>query len=157
LVHNCSEADNDNITMTRTRQVVLGDIASRIAGVRRPHAIRVAIDGVDAAGKTTLADELAPQVNALRRPVLPASRDGYHNPQAVRRCRGALSPEGYFNDSFNYPALVEALLQPLGPGLFRRSVFDFRTDQSSPKRSGHRSTRFSCSTAYSCSGPNCAI
>lgn len=35
---------------------------------------------------------------------------------AVRRRRGALAPEGYFYDSFNYPALVEVLLQPLGPG-----------------------------------------
>jgi len=42
-----------------------------------------------------------------------------------------MSPDGYFHDSFNYEALVEALLQPLGPGgsgRFRRSVFDFRTD-----------------------------
>ncbi len=118
--------------MTRTRQNILADIASRIAGVRRPHPIRVAIDGVDAAGKTTLADELAPVVTALGRSVIRASIDGFHNPQATRRRRGSRSPEGYFHDSFNYPALVEALLQPLGPGgsgLFRRSVFDFRTDQ----------------------------
>jgi uridine kinase len=43
-----------------------------------------------------------------------------------------VSPEGYFNDSFNHDALIELLLQPLGPGgtlAFRRAAFDFRVDQ----------------------------
>jgi uridine kinase len=118
--------------MTRARHTLLADIATRIAAVRPGHPVRVAVDGVDAAGKTTLADEVAPFINALGRPVIRASIDGFHNPQATRRRRGSLSPEGYFHDSFNYTALVEALLQPLGPGgsrLFRRAVFDFRTDE----------------------------
>ncbi len=113
------------------RHVLVEDLASRIAAIVRPHPVRVAIDGVDAAGKTTLADELAPVLAGLRRPVIRASIDGFHHPAAIRRRRGPLSPEGYFLDSFNYPALVEALLQPLGPGgtlQFRRAVFDFRTD-----------------------------
>ena len=118
--------------MMPARQEVLAYIASRIAEVRRAHTIRVAIDGVDAAGKTTLANELAPLIDALGHPVIRASIDGFHNPQATRHRRGSLSPEGYFYDSFNYAALIEALLQPLGPGgsgLFRRAVFDFRTDE----------------------------
>ena len=118
--------------MMPARQEVLAYIASRIAEVRRAHTIRVAIDGVDAAGKTTLANELAPLIDALGHPVIRASIDGFHNPQATRHRRGSLSPEGYFYDSFNYAALIEALLQPLGPGgsgLFRRAFFDFRTDE----------------------------
>ena len=46
--------------------------------------------------------------------------------------RGSESPEGYYHDSFDYPALRTALLDPLGPGgsrRFRRRVFDFRTDE----------------------------
>jgi uridine kinase len=113
------------------RQELIHQIASQIAAIARPHPVRVAIDGVDAAGKTTFGDELAPVLATRGRPVIRASIDGFHNPGAFRRRRGALSPEGYFHDSFNYPALVEALLQPLGPGgslAFRRAVFDFRTD-----------------------------
>lgn len=113
------------------RREVINNIASRTAAIARPHPVRVAIDGVDASGKTTFADELAPVLTALGRPVIRASIDGFHNPAALRRRRGALSPEGYFHDSFNYPALVELLLQPLGPRgslAFRRAVFDFRTD-----------------------------
>jgi uridine kinase len=111
---------------------MLAEIASRIAGVRLRHPVRVAVDGVDAAGKTTLADEVAPFISALGRPVIRVSIDGFHNPKTVRRRRGSLSPEGYFHDSFNYSTLVEALLQPLGPGgtrAFRRAVFDFRIDK----------------------------
>jgi uridine kinase len=113
------------------RREVIDNIASRIAAIARPHPVRVAIDGVDASGKTTFADELAPVLTALGRPVIRASIDGFHNPAAVRRRRGALSPEGYYHDSFNYPALIAALLDPLGRGgslVFRRAVFDFRTD-----------------------------
>jgi uridine kinase len=122
----------DKSEMTRARQRVLADIGSRIADLHRPHPIRVAVDGVDAAGKTTLADELAPIITRLGRPVIRASIDGFHNPLAIRRRRGSLSPEGYFHDSFNYSALVGALLEPLGPGgsgSFRRAVFDFRKDE----------------------------
>jgi uridine kinase len=114
------------------RHELLQDLASTIARVALPHPVRVAIDGVDAAGKTTLADELAPAIKNLGRPVIRASIDGFHNPAATRRRRGATSPDGYFHDSFNYPVLIEALLQPLGPGgarLFRRAVFDFRSDR----------------------------
>jgi uridine kinase len=117
--------------MTERKEIV-GNIATRFAGVHLRHPVRVAIDGVDAAGKTILADELAGAIERLGRPVIRASIDGFHNPRAIRRRRGSLSPEGYFEDSFNYPALKEALLQPLGPGgcrSFRRAVFDFRTDE----------------------------
>lgn len=114
-----------------TREEILRGLASRIAAIRPPHPVRVAIDGIDAAGKTTLADELAPAIERHGRPVIRASIDGFHNPRDARYRRGSLSPEGYFHDSFNYPALIEALLQPLGPGgslEFRRRAFDFRTD-----------------------------
>ena len=114
------------------RHDLLKSLAERIAQTVRPHPIRVAVDGVDAAGKTTLADELAPIVRDLGRPVIRASIDGFHNPAAVRRRRGSLSPEGYFHDSFDRAALIDALLRPLGPGgslEFRRAMFDFRTDQ----------------------------
>ncbi len=52
----------------------------------------VAIDGPDAAGKTTLADTLAQQV---ARPALRVSIDDWHNPREVRLRRGDESPVGY--------------------------------------------------------------
>src|ERR671937_1286035 len=73
---------------------VIGDLANRIEPVRRPNPVRVAIDGVDAAGKTTLADELAPVLRRRGREVVRASIDGFHRPRAERYRRGELSPEG---------------------------------------------------------------
>jgi uridine kinase len=114
------------------RDAVLRDLAGQIAAITLSHPTRVAIDGVDAAGKTTLADELAPRIEAFGRPVIRASIDGFHNPASVRRRRGPLSPEGYYHDSFDHRSLVTVLLEPLGPGgtrVYRRAVFDFRIDR----------------------------
>lgn len=116
-----------------TRPELLETLAARIIRLERGHPVRVAIDGVDAAGKTTLADELAWALAGPGRQIIRASIDGFHNPAAVRRQRGPMSPEGYFYDSFNLAALRDALLTPLGPDgslLFRRAIFDFRTDQT---------------------------
>ena len=117
--------------MTPERERSLQALAGLILAVDRPHPVRVAIDGPDAAGKTILADELVPLVEASGRPVVRASIDGFHRPRPERYARGPESPEGYFHDLFDYPTLRAALLEPLGPGgsrEFRRRVFDFRID-----------------------------
>jgi uridine kinase len=115
--------------MIRTH--LLEQLAERIVSLDFPHPVRVAIDGIDAAGKTTLANELAPLIEARGRRVIRASIDGFHRPRAERYRRGADSPEGYYYDSFDYPALRAALLNPLGPGgdrRYRTAVFDVRAD-----------------------------
>jgi uridine kinase len=118
-----------------TRPGIIRRLAERILTLPDAHPLRVAIDGVDASGKTTLADELADELaSALAghaRPALRASIDGFHCPRASRYARGPDSPEGYYLDSYDYAVLRDALLLPLGPGgsrRFRRAVFDFRTD-----------------------------
>ena len=113
------------------RPQVLDELACRIIQIEKPHPLRVAIDGPDAAGKTTLAQELSSLLQARGRPVIRASIDGFHNPARIRYRRGATSPEGYYHDSFNYQALTKSLLSPLGPGGSRQyhsAVFDYRTD-----------------------------
>lgn len=97
----------------------------------RTSPVRVAIDGPDAAGKTTLADRLGVALAAAGRSVIRASIDGFHRPRAERYLRGELSPEGCFADSFDLEALRAELLVPLGPGgsrRYRASVFDHRAD-----------------------------
>ena len=113
------------------RGELLDELVSRIASVRRDHPVRVAIDGVDASGKTILADELVAPLQGTGRSVIRGSIDGFHNPAVTRKRRGVMSPEGYFRDSFDYASLVRALLGPLGPGgtrRYRRAIFDFRSD-----------------------------
>jgi uridine kinase len=102
------------------------EIAAAAVALGRPRTL-VAVDGPDAAGKTTFADLVAA---ALTVPVVRASVDGFHNPARVRRQRGDLSPEGYYRDSFDYTALAQELLDPFASGRrrVRTRLFDHRAD-----------------------------
>jgi uridine kinase len=106
-------------------------LVQSIVSLYRPHPLRVAIDGIDAAGKTTLADELAKRLEARERPVIRASIDGFHRPRVERYRQGTQSPRGYYEDSFDYAALRAVLLLPLGPQgsrVYRRVIFDHQAD-----------------------------
>ncbi len=114
-----------------TRRQVLEQLADLIVGVSKPHPVRVAIDGVDAAGKTTLANELVAPVESRGRPVIRATIDGFHRPRGERYRRGQTSPVGYYNDSFDYESVRNELLEPLGPGgsmRYRTATFDYHLD-----------------------------
>jgi len=114
------------------RSDLIEELAAAIAAVRLPHPTRVGIDGVDAVGKTSLANELVEPLEKRGRHVVRASVDGFHHPKDIRYRRGSDSAEGYFFDSFNYPAVRSELLDPLGPQgtrLFRRAAFDYRVDR----------------------------
>ncbi|MBM2616118.1 uridine kinase [Actinoplanes sp. LDG1-06] len=80
----------------------------------------MAVDGVDGVGKTTFARELARSLNDRGRPVVQVSADDFLHPAPVRHQRGRHSPEGFWLDSYDYPALIERVLLPLGPGGDRR-------------------------------------
>ena len=113
------------------RQQVLSLIANAICAKNLTHTLRVAIDGIDNAGKTTLADELVPLIEQRGRSVIRASVDSFHRPRQDRYRHGSDAPEGYYADAFDYVALCSVLLQPLGPDgnrRYKRAVFDFRTD-----------------------------
>jgi uridine kinase len=113
------------------RKQLLSELANRLVVTSPDRTIRVAIDGVDGAGKTTFANELGSFVSAKGRPVIRASVDQFHNPKAVRYQRGRHSPEGFFEDSYNYSALKRYLLDPLSPGgsrRYRRAFFDHVSD-----------------------------
>lgn len=115
------------------RGELIADIATEICGLRPDGRLAVAVDGVDGAGKTVFADELAAELEILDQEVIRAGVDGFHNPRGVRYQQGRGSPDGYFEDSYNYDALRAELLDPLRPGgsgRFRRAVFDHRTNRS---------------------------
>ena len=114
---------------TTERARIIDELRDVVVGIVRPHPVRVAIDGVGAAGKTVLADELASAVARSGRPVIRAGIDGFHNPSEIRHARGSESPRGYYLDSFDNGAVARCLLDPLGPGggrRYRTAVYDFR-------------------------------
>lgn len=103
------------------------DLARRIAALEARPA-RVAIEGIDCSGKTTLAGLVSPLVAALGRPVIRAEGDGFLRPREQRYRRGAESPEGYALDTVDYEALRSVLLDPLGPGGSRRYLTAVRSE-----------------------------
>jgi uridine kinase len=117
--------------VTTARSALLSALVARMISSRPDGIARIAISGSDGAGKTRLADELAPLVTTAGRPAIRASIDGFHNPKAVRHAKGRTSPEGFYRDSFNLDLFREALLDPLAPGgdrHYRSAAYDHRID-----------------------------
>jgi uridine kinase len=114
-----------------SRDELLGRLAEAIESVTTAHPVRVAVDGPPAAGKTTLADELASVLRSRGRVVIRSSIEGFLLPRAQRYRRGEDSPEGCYHDSFDFDALRRLLLDPLGPDGDRRfqpAVYDRDAD-----------------------------
>ncbi|TNM71225.1 uridine kinase [Deinococcus radiopugnans ATCC 19172] len=94
--------------------------------------LRVAVDGVDGAGKSTFADELAASLRELGREVIRVSADDFHHPRAMRYRLGRDSPAGFYRDSYDHAGLRRTLLDPLGPGgslRYRTAILDVISDQ----------------------------
>src|SRR3989338_649644 len=113
------------------QQELINYLADSIQSIKRHRPLLVGIDGVDASGKTTLADSLADYLKSRKIVVIQASIDGFHNPKSIRYQKGRNSPEGYYKDSFNNQAIINNLLAPLGDNgklQYKKAIFDFKTD-----------------------------
>ena len=95
-----------------SRRELLERLAALIDALEEP--ARVAVDGPDAAGKTTLADELASALARRGRVAARISADDFLRPPAERYRLGRESPEGYYRDSFDLPALRYAVVASHG-------------------------------------------
>ncbi len=91
-------------------------LALRIHGLGR-HRLRVAIDGLTAAGKTSFGHELAAALRELGRPTLRACLDDFKHPWRHAREFGydRLSGEGYYRNAYDFAAIRNLLLCPAGP------------------------------------------
>jgi uridine kinase len=63
------------------REQLLQVIAAKIVGLPATSIARVAVDGVDGAGKTTFANELAACLTPSDRQIIRASVNAFHNPR----------------------------------------------------------------------------
>ena len=106
--------------------------------VRRRNAagrVVVAVDGLDGAGKTVLADGLAEVFAETGDAVFRASIDGFHRPRAERYALGRRSPEGFYRDSYDYATFRRVLIDPFRDGAqtagstgFQLTAFDVARD-----------------------------
>jgi uridine kinase len=113
------------------REKVLNMVVQKIIRSLTDHPLKVAIDGIDAAGKTYFSKELKKILENKGYNVIQASIDGFHNPRKIRYRRGRNNPEGYYHDSFNYSTLKGYLLNPLQPNgnrIYKTRVFDYQKD-----------------------------
>lgn len=123
------------------RAEILAELAVRVFAVERPHPVRVAVDGCSAAGKTTLADDLAAALRErMSRTVIRVGIDHFKRAVDLRTAYPHDSPESYYFDSWDYAAVRDQLLVPLGPGgsrRYRSAVMDLagRTPVDGPTHS----------------------
>jgi uridine kinase len=98
------------------RRLLLQDLAYEL--LTEPHndsrhgRLLIAVDGPTAAGKTTFADELALAMRVDGATVFRASMDDFLLPRARRYARGRTSPEGRYEDSYDYSLFRRVLVDP---------------------------------------------
>jgi uridine kinase len=85
------------------RTAVLGQITAGVARLG-PDRLRVAVDGLTAAGKTTFGHELAAALRGLGRTTMRASMDDFKHPWRHARAHGydRTTGEGYYRSAWDF-------------------------------------------------------
>lgn len=111
-----------------------GAMEQVVDGIARSHhegCFRVAVDGVDGAGKTVFADELAVRARAHGLQIVRVSIDDFHKKRAERYRLGRNSPDGFWLDSYDYDAFLSMAIAPFGSEgsrRYRRASHDLMSD-----------------------------
>lgn len=109
------------------RKSVIIELAQKIKAIKRPHIVKVAIDGLMASGKTTISAELSSELVALGLNPICCSVDDFFNNRETRYSRGFDSAIGCYQDTIDIKGLTEAVIEPLGfdgNGTIKTAIFD---------------------------------
>jgi uridine kinase len=98
------------------RTAVIGEVAARVAGLG-PGWLRVGVDGLTAAGKTSFGHEVAAALRGLGRPTMRASMDDFKHPWRHARELGydRVTGEGYYRNAYDFASARNLLFGPAGP------------------------------------------
>jgi uridine kinase len=113
------------------RERTIGAIADQLVRRPAPHPLRVAVDAITAAGKTTFAADLTAAISAPGRTAIHLSTDDFHHVAAVRH-RHPDRARGYYADAYDLATFRRLVLEPLGPDGDRRyqaRLHDLETGQ----------------------------
>ncbi|MDV6271188.1 uridine kinase [Rhodococcus globerulus] len=112
--------------------MVVAEVANHLNTVEKDgHPLRVAVDGITAAGKTTFAAEITAALRTRGRTVIDVSMDGFHHPRAHRYRQGRDSARGYYEDAYDFATFAKVVLSLLGPRgdrRYRPRIIDLPTD-----------------------------
>ncbi len=100
-------------TASAERTALITDVAARVA-MLGPGRLRVAVDGLTGAGKTSFGHELAALLRGLGRPTLRASMDDFKNPwsEAAEAGYDRMTGEGYYRNAYDFRSARDLLLGP---------------------------------------------
>ncbi len=102
--------------VSHQRLQLIDDIADRVVALG-PGRLRIAVDGLTAAGKTSFGHELAAAIRRCGRPTLRACFDDFKKPwrDAIEKGYDRTTGDGYYRNAPDFVSARELLLEPAGP------------------------------------------
>ncbi|MFG3303380.1 uridine kinase [Micromonospora chersina] len=117
-----------------TPELLVTELADRLAGAAAPGRLRVALDGPPAAEPDTLAAALVDPLRAAGRPVLHVRAADFLRPASIRLEHGRTNPDAYYEGWVDEAGLRREVLDPAGPdgsGRLLPSLWDAAADRAS--------------------------
>jgi hypothetical protein len=96
--------------------VLVEELADRLAAEQPGGHPRVAVDGAPAAGPAALADALVDPLRVRGRPAVRVATDDFLRPASVRLESGRTNPDAFYTGWLDEAALRREVLDPAGPG-----------------------------------------
>jgi uridine kinase len=115
--------------MNEAQHQVLRQIASNTLTINAPQPLLLGVDGKDASGKTTFANNLAAVLNEqTQREVIRVSLDDFFQPRAIRS-RQTDQARGCYEDTFDNAGIIKYLFNPIrSNNTYTTKIFDYKSD-----------------------------
>ncbi len=114
-------------------EVLVEELADRLAATAPDGRLRVAVDGADAADPAALADALVDPLRARGRPAVRVRTDDFLRPASLRLEFGRTNPDSFYLGWLDEAGLRREVLDPAGPagsGRIVTRLWDARTDRA---------------------------
>jgi hypothetical protein len=114
-------------------EVLIEELADRLAASEPHRRLRVAVDGAPAAGPDTLADALVDPLRVRGRPAVRIATGDFLRPASVRLEFGRTNPDAFYDGWVDEAALRREVLDPAGPdgsGRIVTRLWDARRDRA---------------------------
>ena len=113
--------------------VLVDELADRLAAERPGERLRVAVDGAPAADPAALADALVDPLRVRGRPAVRVDAGDFLRPASVRLELGRTNPDAFYAGWLDEAGLRREVLDPAGPGgsgRIVRRLWDARADRA---------------------------